>query len=40
MSPLSVVDLRVPFSPDFEWCEHSGLSAHVTECGLSGSRGT
>jgi len=36
------VTLSVPFSPDFKWSEHSSLSAHVTESGLtsSGSTGT
>lgn len=35
MSPLGYIDLSVPFSPYFEWSEHSGFSAHVTKCGLS-----
>ena len=37
MSSLGDVDLSMPFSPDLEWGEHSTLSAHVTESGLSGS---
>lgn len=37
MSSLGNVNLSVDCSPDLEWSEHSGLSAHVTECGLSSS---
>lgn len=37
MSSLGDIDLSVPFSPDLEWGEHSTLSAHVTESGLSRS---
>jgi len=40
MSSLSNVASSVPFSPDLEGSEHSGLSAHVTESGLSRSGGT
>ena len=39
-SLLVGVNLSVPFSPDFEWSEHSGLSAHVTESSLSCSGST
>jgi len=37
MSSLGDVDSSVPVSPYVEWSEHSSLSAHVTESGLSGS---
>lgn len=37
VSSLGDVDLSVPSSPDLERGEHSTLSAHVTESGLSGS---
>lgn len=42
MSSLGEIDSSVPLSPDLEWSEHSGLSAHVTEGGLarSGSTGS
>ena len=40
MSSLGYVDLSVPLSPDLERSEHTGLSAHVTESGLSGSAGS
>jgi len=40
MSSLSDVGLCVPFSPDLKWSEHSSLSAHVTESGLTSSGGT
>jgi len=37
MSSLGDIDSSVPVSPDLEWGEHSSLSAHVTESGLSRS---
>lgn len=37
MSSLGDVDSSVPLSPDLEWGEHSSLSAHVTEGGLTRS---
>ena len=40
MSSLSDIGLSVPFSPDLKGSEHSSLSAHVTESGLTGSGGT
>ena len=40
MSSLSDVGLCVPFSPDLKWSEHSSLSAHVTESGLTSSGST
>jgi hypothetical protein len=40
VASLGEIDSSVPLSPDLEWSEHSGLSAHVTESGLSGSRST
>ena len=42
MSSLGDVASLMPFSPDLKWSEHSSLSAHVTESGLtsSGSSGT
>ena len=39
-SSLLNINLSVPFSPDLEWSKHSSLSAHVTESGLTSSRGT
>lgn len=40
MSSLGHIDLSVPSSVSFEGSEHSSLSAHVTESGLSGSVST
>lgn len=40
VSSLGNIDSSVPFSPDFEWSEHSSFSAHVTEGSLTRSRGT
>jgi hypothetical protein len=40
MSSLGDVSLSVPFSPDLEWSEHTCLSAHITESGLTRSVGT
>mmetsp|Transcript_10038 Transcript_10038/g.16897 ORF Transcript_10038/g.16897 Transcript_10038/m.16897 type:complete len:345 (-) Transcript_10038:283-1317(-) len=40
VSSLVDVDLSVPLSPDLEGGEHSGLSAHVSEGGLSRPRGS
>lgn len=37
MSSLSDIASLVPFSPDLERSEHSSLSAHVTESGLTSS---
>jgi hypothetical protein len=40
VSSLGHIDLSVPSSVGFEGSEHSSLSAHITESGLSGSVGT
>lgn len=40
VSSLVDVALSMPLSPDLERSEHSGLSSHVTEGSLTGSRGT
>jgi hypothetical protein len=40
VSLLGDVDLSVPLSPGAEGGEHTSLSAHVTEGGLSRSVGT
>lgn len=37
VSSLSKIDFSVPSSVGFEGSEHSSLSAHVTEGGLSSS---
>jgi len=37
MSSLSDIAFLMPFSPDLERSEHSSLSAHVTESGLTSS---
>ena len=34
-SPLVLVDLLVPLSPDLSWCEHTTRSAHVAESCLT-----
>lgn len=37
MSSLGNIGLSMPFSPDFEWGEHSSFSTHVTEGSLTSS---